>query len=143
MTEKTRLFQFDLVAPDKHLCACQAEMVVVPGVEGDLGLMAQSAPIISELRPGVVPVYRDGTRQALYFIFRGLAETDGHVLTVLTLLAYDLSQFPASAAQAALKEVRQASPETIRSTIQDPRLTPEHYVAGLEALCAFYENPVY
>ncbi|RME65638.1 MAG: F0F1 ATP synthase subunit epsilon, partial [Alphaproteobacteria bacterium] len=47
---------FELVSPERLLMSIQAAMVVVPGVEGDFGVLAGHAPFMSTVRPGVVSV---------------------------------------------------------------------------------------
>ena len=51
-------FTFDLVSPEKLLLSEEVEMVVVPGAEGDFGVLIGHAPLISSLRPGVIATYR-------------------------------------------------------------------------------------
>ncbi len=50
-------FTFDLVSPEKLLLSEDVEMVVVPGAEGDFGVLIGHAPLISALRPGVIDTY--------------------------------------------------------------------------------------
>ena len=49
-------FTFDLVSPEKLLLSEDVEMVVVPGAEGDFGVLIGHAPLISALRPGVIGI---------------------------------------------------------------------------------------
>ena len=53
MAEK---LHFDLVSPEKLLYSATADMVVVPGSEGDFGVLAGHAPLISIVRTGVIDV---------------------------------------------------------------------------------------
>ena len=50
---------FELVSPEKLLMSTQASMVVIPGTEGDFGILAGHTDIISNIRAGIVDVYRD------------------------------------------------------------------------------------
>jgi len=52
--------QFELVSPERLLVSRPVEMVVVPGVEGDFGVLPGHAPLISEVRPGVIAVFEGG-----------------------------------------------------------------------------------
>ena len=51
---------FRLVMPERELLDTEADMVVVPGIEGDFGVMHGHAPLISIVRPGVLEVLRHG-----------------------------------------------------------------------------------
>ena len=54
LTDKT--FQFELVSPEKVLASELAYMVTVPGEAGDFGVLADHAPVLSSIRPGVVTI---------------------------------------------------------------------------------------
>jgi F-type H+-transporting ATPase subunit epsilon len=74
---------FDLVTPEKLLLSVETDMVVVPGREGDFGVLAGHAPVISSLRPGALGIYEGDAEKERYFIAGGLAEVAGDRLTVL------------------------------------------------------------
>lgn len=89
---------FELVAPEKLLVSQTVQSVRVPGTEGDMGIMAGHAPLISGLREGVVKVHgADGaTATTSYFVAGGFIEvTDGRC-TVLAEEAVALSDLNAS-----------------------------------------------
>ena len=58
-------------------------MVVVPGGEGDFGVLAGHAPVISSVRPGVVEVHDEGSETERIFVTGGFAEVTAEGLTVL------------------------------------------------------------
>ncbi len=80
MAEK---FQFDLVSPEKLLYSANAEQVVVPGVEGDFGVLAGHAPLISIVRTGLVEVKGSEDGDMRIFVRGGLAEVTPAGLTLL------------------------------------------------------------
>ena len=49
---------FELVSPERLLESSEADMVVVPGAEGDFGVLAGHAPVMSTIRDGELAVYR-------------------------------------------------------------------------------------
>jgi len=53
-------FHFDLVSPEKLLYAGDVEQVDLPGSEGDMGVLADHAPLVTTLRPGIIVVHREG-----------------------------------------------------------------------------------
>jgi F-type H+-transporting ATPase subunit epsilon len=77
--------QFELVSPEKKLASAQVAMVVVPGAEGDFGVLPGHAPMMSTIRPGVIEIYAsEGTTpSARYQIEGGFAEVTPEGLTIL------------------------------------------------------------
>jgi F-type H+-transporting ATPase subunit epsilon len=74
---------FDLISPERLLLSEEAEMVTVPGTEGEFGVLAGHMPLISTLRPGVIDV-RGGTEgDARFFVVGGFAEVNPLKITVL------------------------------------------------------------
>jgi F-type H+-transporting ATPase subunit epsilon len=76
-------FTFDLVSPEKLLLSEDVEMVVVPGAEGDFGVLIGHAPLISSLRPGVINTYTGKNVEKRIFVAGGFAEVTGERCTVL------------------------------------------------------------
>ncbi len=64
---------FELVAPERVLISEPVDMVVVPGTEGDFGVLAGHAPEISAVRPGLIEVHDEGADPRHNFVARGLA----------------------------------------------------------------------
>ena len=76
---------FELVSPEKLLVSKPVVMVTVPGGEGDYGVLAGHAPLITTVRPGVIDVYEanDNTVSERIFVAGGFAEVTGERCTVL------------------------------------------------------------
>ncbi len=74
---------FELVSPERLVYAADVDMVVVPGVEGDFGVLPGHTPIISTLRPGALEVYEGDRIGERFFVAGGFAEVAGERLTVL------------------------------------------------------------
>jgi len=75
--------QFEVVTPTHLLVDRQADMVVVPGGDGDFGVLPGHSPLLSTVRPGVLDVYDDGKITSRYFVAGGFAEVTGERLTLL------------------------------------------------------------
>jgi F-type H+-transporting ATPase subunit epsilon len=76
--------QFELVTPDRLVMSDAVYMVVVPGVEGESGIMAGHAPYMTTLRNGDVVVYRAaGAQPERIPVTGGFAEVGEKGLTVL------------------------------------------------------------
>ncbi len=74
---------FELVSPEKKLASAEARMVVIPGMEGDLGAMPDHAPFLTTLRPGVVKVETTGGQTEEYVVTGGFAEISENTASVL------------------------------------------------------------
>ena len=75
---------FELVTPDRQVMSDDVYMVVVPGVEGESGIMAGHAPYMTTLKNGDVPVYRNaGAQPERIAVTGGFAEVSERGLTVL------------------------------------------------------------
>jgi len=58
-------FHFELVSPERLIFSGEVEQVDVPGAEGDFGVLAEHAPIVATLRPGVLTIYTGGGEQKI------------------------------------------------------------------------------
>ena len=75
---------FDLVTPDRLVMSDEVYMVVVPGAEGESGIMAGHAPYMTTLRNGEIAVYRtQGSQPERIPVTGGFAEVSDKGLTVL------------------------------------------------------------
>lgn len=75
---------FELVTPEKLLRSEDVHMVVVPGTEGDFGVLEGHAPLMSVIRPGDLTVYSGpATVVARIHVDGGFAEVNERGLTVL------------------------------------------------------------
>jgi F-type H+-transporting ATPase subunit epsilon len=81
LTNKT--FQFELVSPESLLTSEEASMVVVPGEAGDFGVLADHAPLLSAIRPGVVAVHLPSGEVKKIFVAGGFADVNGKLCSVL------------------------------------------------------------
>ena len=75
--------RISIVTPDRDALAVECEEAVVPGVEGELGLLPQHVPLVSALAPGVLTTVQGG-KKAYYVVGTGFAEIDEDLITILT-----------------------------------------------------------
>jgi F-type H+-transporting ATPase subunit epsilon len=75
--------QFELVTPERLLLSEMVEMVVVPGTEGNFGVLPGHAPLISSIRPGTIDVYQGQAVTRRIFVVSGIAEVTPERCTVL------------------------------------------------------------
>ncbi len=121
---------FDLVSPERLVFSEAVDMVVVPGTEGDFGVLAGHAPVMAALRPGVVEVHDEGGEPRRIFVARGFAEvTSDHCV----VLAED-SAFVADLDRAGLEQRLSDA----REDIEDATTDEERHHA--EAAVALFEE---
>ncbi|MBM6578237.1 ATP synthase F1 subunit epsilon [Microvirga sp. SRT01] len=78
------MLHFELVTPEKLVRSEEVHMVVVPGTEGDFGVLEGHAPFMSTVRDGAIQVYRTaGGAPETIAIQGGFAEVNDKGLTVL------------------------------------------------------------
>jgi F-type H+-transporting ATPase subunit epsilon len=92
-------FHFELVSPEKIAFSGEVDQVDVPGAEGDFGVLAGHAPLISLLRPGVMTVFAGGEQTRLV-VLGGFAEVGPDGLTVLADVATTVEDIDRAALQA-------------------------------------------
>lgn len=98
---------FDLVSPERRLMSDEADMVTVPGADGDLGIMAGHAPLITTLRPGLVEVVGGSGQENRIFVRGGFAEVTPKGLTVLAEVAIPLVDLNAEALAQHIKDLEE------------------------------------
>jgi F-type H+-transporting ATPase subunit epsilon len=96
-------FQFDLVSPEKLLFSGEVTQVDVPGSEGDFGVLAGHAPMVTTLRPGILVVFRDGGELRVV-VNGGFAEVSPTGLTVLADMAVPRDEFDPTVLAGVIKD---------------------------------------
>ena len=98
--------QFELVTPERLLLSEMVEMVVVPGTEGNFGVLPGHAPLISSIRPGTIDVYEGQTVTRRIFVVSGIAEVTPERCTVLADEARPPDELDRAAIEAELQTVQ-------------------------------------
>jgi F-type H+-transporting ATPase subunit epsilon len=99
-------FHFNLVAPDKLLFSGDVDQVDVPGIDGDFGVLAEHAPLVALLRPGLLTVMVGSDTQRIV-IFGGFAEISPQGLTVLADYATSLEDLDPAMLAARIAETEE------------------------------------
>lgn len=73
----------DIVSAKEAIFSGNATLVVVHGVQGELGIMPGHAPLLSELAPGPVRVRLENGEEQIYYVSGGVLEVQPNVVTVL------------------------------------------------------------
>ena len=93
----------DVVSAEEQIFAGEAEFVVLPGVEGELGIYPRHTPLFTQIKPGAVRIKVPGQAQEeLVFVQGGFLEVQPHKVTVLAdtaIRAHDLDEVKAMEAK--------------------------------------------
>lgn len=112
-------FHFALVSPEREVFHGEVDHVVVPGAEGEFGVLAGHAPLMSTIKPGALKIINDGAVRRI-FVNGGFADVTPEGLTVLAEDAVDLGAIDAAQIEIDLKnaqdDLRDASSEAKRET---------------------------
>ena len=104
----TDTVEFELVSPSRLLTSLPVSMVVVPGAEGDIGVLPGHSPLICTVRPGVIKVTEDDKVTEEIFVAGGFCEVSPERCTVLAEEAVHIGDIDASEANARLESAEQA-----------------------------------
>jgi F-type H+-transporting ATPase subunit epsilon len=129
---------FRLVMPERELLATEADMVVVPGSEGDFGVLHGHAPLISTVRPGVLEVLQGNKVEQRFIVVGGIAEVTPERCTVLADEAMPFEQVTAE--QLAQRE-KDAEEELSDATTDAEKAVAQKNLAvakGLRRAQAYY-----
>ncbi|MET4700828.1 F-type H+-transporting ATPase subunit epsilon [Constrictibacter sp. MBR-5] len=99
---------FELVSPERLLVSQPVDMVVVPGGDGDFGVLPGHAPLISTVRSGVIEIYEGSAITDRIFVAGGFAEVTAERCTVLAELAMPVAEIDAARTEQQLREAREA-----------------------------------
>ncbi len=97
---------FELVSPERLLLSQEVDMVVVPGEEGDFGVLERHSPMISTLRPGVIQVHDGGGVTERIFVAGGFAEVTPARCTVLAEEALPVGEIDRAATEQRLSNAK-------------------------------------
>lgn len=129
---------FELVTPEKLLRSEDVYMVVVPGTEGDFGVLAGHAPFMSTIRPGAILVTRgENAQPERIFIEGGFAEVNDKGLTILAEGATPLADIDLAEVERDLGNAREdvrLAKDSTQSQIAERKV--ERLTALKEALTA-------
>jgi F-type H+-transporting ATPase subunit epsilon len=133
MVAVDKKFDLELVSPERLLLSEAVDMAVIPGAEGDLGVLAGHAPVITTLRPGIVDVYQGELVVNRLFVTGGFAEVTESRCTVLADEAIKVADIDAAAAQA---DIDRLTAELSNAETDDDKRLAAHRLEVAEAKLA-------
>ncbi|MEM9278863.1 MAG: F0F1 ATP synthase subunit epsilon [Pseudomonadota bacterium] len=100
-------FAFELVSPEALVLSGDASEVVVPGTEGYFTVLANHAPFMSTVKPGVVDVKMADGEVSRIFVRGGFADVSATGFTLLAEQAVSLSDFDMSDLEEQIQNARE------------------------------------
>jgi F-type H+-transporting ATPase subunit epsilon len=97
---------FEFVSPERVLFSGDVDQVDLPGVEGDMGILAEHAPLVTPLRPGILTIFNAGARESVVVI-GGIAEVSPAGLTVLADKATPRDDFDTTMLAAEIRDAEE------------------------------------
>jgi F-type H+-transporting ATPase subunit epsilon len=131
--------KLELVSPEQLILSEEVEMAVLPGGEGDFGVMGGHSPVISTLRPGTIAIFEGGSVKTRIFVAGGFAEVNSEGCTVLAETAENIEEMDRAAIAQALDNAR----EDLRNATEEAQKGAAQQVAIGEAKLAAIDSPTY
>ena len=137
MSEVSNTIEFELVSPQRLLKSEPVEMVVVPGAEGDFGVLPGHSLLIATVRPGVIDIHEGGQVKESIFVAGGFAEVSPERCTVLAEEAVPVADIDKAAAKKRLGDAKTAlgktgeDPESDTAAAEKELKTAEALVAAI------------
>ena len=117
--------QIDIISPNGTLFNGMASMVIVPGDNGDMGILAGHADTIAALRPGVLWFYSSGKLAKRFFLSGGFADISGKKVVVLATAANDVATLDGKDIEKQIKDLSEelkATKDEIQQTVVHEKL---------------------
>ena len=126
-------FKFDLVSPERLLVSENVEQVIIPATEGEMTVLANHAPVMTTIKPGVVTVKPAAGPERRFVVFGGFADILPSGCTLLAEEAIALED-----ARRADLEIRITSARETLTTITDDagRIKVQTFVEQMTSLQA-------
>lgn len=112
--------KLEIVTPEAKTYSDDVDSVVIPGIEGEMGVLPQHVPLMTKLAPGELRVSKGGEEIRLA-VGEGFVEITQTSVSVLTDMAINESEIDESAAEAAVKRAEEA--------LRDEHISDEQYAA--------------
>ncbi len=113
-------FTVEIISPDQTILKQEANEVIIPSFEGQMGILNNHIPLITFLRPGIITIKTEGEKK--YYVEEGTVEFSNNNLLILTSTAINL----ASLEKSKINELLQKAEASLNNQSTDK----ERYVAS-------------
>ena len=111
-----KTFRLEIVSAERSLFSGEANFVVVPGVDGELGIFPNHTPLLTKIKPGTLKFHaKDESEESLFFVAGGFLEVQPTVVTVLADTAIRGEEID----QARAEDARRNAEEAIAKAPED------------------------
>jgi F-type H+-transporting ATPase subunit epsilon len=97
----------EIVSQDRTVFQGDVDIVILPGVAGEMGILPHHAPVLATLKYGVIKIRQNG-KEELFTVAGGIAEVQPTIVTVLADAAENVEEIDITRAQAAKKRAEEA-----------------------------------
>ena len=127
---------FDLVSPENLIFNDEVGMIIVPGKDGDFGVLPGHSKVMSSLRPGRVMVYGEGKNLLKsFFVSGGFAEANPEKCIVLAESVDEINALEKSAIEKEVQELEGQDNQIVHEQLAIAK-------AKLDALDSSYYNKI-
>ena len=126
---------FEFVSPESVLFSGEVDQVDLPGAEGDLGILADHAPMVTTLRPGIVTIFLGSAREPVV-ITGGFAEVGPGGLTILADRAVARADFDTAMLAAEIKDAEEDVADATDQALRDKLVRHLDQLKALQAALA-------
>ena len=123
------MLKLEIVTPEKKVFDDEVDSVTVPTASGEAGLLANHAPIVSALRPGILTYSVKGSVEKMV-VAAGFIEMNNNKVSVLTDSAETATEIDIEAARAARESAEKELAANASSAIELTAVTREHLEAA-------------
>lgn len=113
--------KLEIVTPDGTAFSDNVDMVTLPGSEGQLGVLPQHIPLMTQIVPGEIIVSKDG-KDRLLAVGEGLVEITGDGVAILTDMAIAAEKID----EAKVEEARHRAEERLREKLSNEEIANVH-----------------
>ena len=114
-SSNAKTFRLEIVSAERSLFSGEANFVVVPGVDGELGIFPNHTPLLTKIKPGTLKFHaKDESEETLFFVAGGFLEVQPTVVTVLAdtvVRGEEIDQARAEEARRIAEEAISKAPE--------------------------------
>ncbi|HIO32864.1 MAG TPA: ATP synthase F1 subunit epsilon [Candidatus Nitrosopelagicus sp.] len=109
---------FDLVSPEQLLFNDEVGMIIVPGKDGDIGVLPRHSKVLSSLRPGRVMVYGENKNLLKsFFVTGGFVEINPEKCIVLAEGVNEMSDLDKSSIQQQIQELESSASDSAKEEL--------------------------
>lgn len=107
MAEESRLFEVEIITPDRIFYTGEGDMIEFTTASGQIGVYKNHIPLTTVLSPGIVTIHRQGEEDVIAAVHSGFAEILPEKVTLLAEIAEWPHEIDKSRAEAAMKRARE------------------------------------